>query len=242
MNGKRIIAAVLSGLLAASAALGMTSCAKQKAEPKKEKRTNVYQEVMSTRMPDGVSYIQRSVPSGDFVYLLYRTVYTYTYDEEGNLIKKEPGYHWDDSSYYYPEEEIYYYVSEEADVEDEPSEDDGEGDALYHRDSGDIASLTPEKLEEMMNAASSSGVPTADGAAERFMNAQGTAMRYRTLQPPEAFLDGLTSNGQSAGSISPAGSLELYPCGKRFGSNDLVRYACGPFVVRANVVSVTPSW
>ncbi len=163
MNTKRITAAALAVLLAASAALGMTSCQKKEAEPKKEKRTNVYETVMTTPLPDGVNYVQRSIMKDDCVYLMYRTVFTYTYDADGNVIKKEAGYHWDDS----------YYIdySELEEWEEEP--------ILYVTDVADDLDIAAEEP-----------VPAAEEPESSSKVAAGGAVWIETTGPGEEPLPG----------------------------------------------------
>ena len=91
---KKTASAVLAAVMAFSSLTALSSCGKK--EPVLEKRTNVYTGTEIV-LPEGVDYVQNLFRSGENVSMMYTKVYTVTYDESGNEVKREPGYQWEDS-------------------------------------------------------------------------------------------------------------------------------------------------
>ncbi len=88
---KKIASAALAVVMAASSLTALSSCGKK--EPVKEKRTNVYTGT-EIALPEGVDYVQSLFNAGDSVCMLYNKVFTVTRDENGNEVKRVPGYNW----------------------------------------------------------------------------------------------------------------------------------------------------
>ena len=91
---KKTASAALAAVMAFSSLTALSSCGKK--EPVLEKRTNVYTGT-EIALPEGVDYVQNLFRSGDNVSMMYTKVYTVTYDESGNEVKRESGYQWDES-------------------------------------------------------------------------------------------------------------------------------------------------
>lgn len=92
MKTKRLISAILAGLLTLSAVSSLASCSKKKQEPEKAKRTNVYS-AEELPIPEGIDYIDNLSVSGDNVYLTYYKQFTITYNEFGEEVERREGYY-----------------------------------------------------------------------------------------------------------------------------------------------------
>ncbi len=96
MKKTKILSALLAALLALTSAGSLASCRKAGAEPKKEKRTNVYAgETVS--LPAEVNYVQSIVTDGAKAYLTYEAEYTAVYNDVGEVVERTPGFKWDEN-------------------------------------------------------------------------------------------------------------------------------------------------
>lgn len=93
MKSKRIMSALLAGVMLTSTVLA--SCSKQEKEPPKSKRTNVYSGEEIT-LPADISYVDRLDYRNGKVYATYNTTYTITRNELGEEVERRVGYFWDD--------------------------------------------------------------------------------------------------------------------------------------------------
>lgn len=89
---KRITAATLAVVMTLTV---LSSCVGNEKKPTLEKRTNVYTGA-ETKLPDGVEYIQNMFNLGDNVGMLYTRTYTIIRNEQGEEVKRTPGYSWTD--------------------------------------------------------------------------------------------------------------------------------------------------
>lgn len=88
-NLKRLTATVLAVVMSLTA---LSSCGNEKG-PELEKRTNVYTGT-ETRLSDGIESIQNIWSTGDDIGMLYNKVYTIIRNENGEEVKRTPGYSW----------------------------------------------------------------------------------------------------------------------------------------------------
>ena len=91
MTKKRILSALLAGLMTLASASALSSCAKKEAEPPKQKRTNVYSAV-DCPMNEGISYINQMMAAENDVYFLYNKEYTITFNDLGEEVERTEGY------------------------------------------------------------------------------------------------------------------------------------------------------
>lgn len=96
MTKKRLISAILAGIMTLSAVSSLASCSKKEQEPEKTKRTNVYS-AEELPIPSGIDYINDLSVSGNNVYLTYYKQYTITYNELGEEVERREGYYWEDN-------------------------------------------------------------------------------------------------------------------------------------------------
>ena len=89
---------ILAVLTASSSIAAFSSCGK-KAEPVKQRRTNVYS-AEEIPLPEEARYVQSLSASGGKAYVFYSAGYYVTYDAEGNEVKrvKESEFTWEDDA------------------------------------------------------------------------------------------------------------------------------------------------
>jgi len=79
MNKKRIFTAVLAGIMTLSSFTALSSCNKQKNEPVKTKRTNVYRGT-EIKLPEDIGYVNNLMVGNDTVYMTYSKEVERKYD------------------------------------------------------------------------------------------------------------------------------------------------------------------
>ncbi len=139
MTKKRILSAILAGVMTLSAFTALASCSKKEVEPEKSKRTNVYT-ADDIALPGGIDYIDQMNVSGDKAYITYYKQYTITYNEKGEEVERREGYFYDDGSYDMVNEVTVEEVVVEDPAEEEVVDDtvtDADGDGIPDSDVSD---------------------------------------------------------------------------------------------------------
>lgn len=165
MTKKRILSAVLAGVMTLSAFTALASCSKKEVEPEKSKRTNVYS-AEDVTLPDGIEYINQMTVSGDKAYLTYYKQFTVTYNELGEEVERRVGYYYDDGAYdvVMPEVEVAVEEPVEEEVSDDTAEaddtvTDADGDGIADEDTADKEDPAPVVPVEPGSNNQSSSLP-----------------------------------------------------------------------------------